>query len=175
MISLPRPLYSNRMDHVLSSMPWANIVKSEELVYELTLLYTKTKGQPPCCPETLKEFHDEIRNQVKMFNMTTPKYNSKEFRLKDDKLIYVQSWHKHVSTTGITDDESERLIREQPSMVKNFEKVPQSLLDELEIDMSGNKVEDVTDTTNNEPAPEANTEQSTEQASEPNKRKRNRK
>ncbi len=119
------------MDHTLASTPWHNIEKSEELVYALSVLYIKTKGVSPCCPETLKQFHEEIRNKPKMFDMTQPKRNSVAFQMKEDKLIYVQSWHKHVSTESITDEEAERLIREIPSSINQFDKVPKELLDEL--------------------------------------------
>lgn len=128
------------MDHTLASTPWHNIEKSEELVYALSVLYIKTKGVSPCCPETLKQFHEEIRNKPKMFDMTQPKRNSVAFQMKEEKLIYVQSWHKHVSTESITDEEAERLIREIPSSINLFDKVPQELLAELGIDTNGDKV-----------------------------------
>lgn len=105
------------------------------------MLYVKTKGEQPCCPETLKQFHDEIRTKTKMFEMRPDEPKTIAFKMKKGKLIYVQSWDRHVSDIGITDEESERLIREIPRMVRNFVKVPQELLDELGIDMEGNAVE----------------------------------
>lgn len=113
---------------------WEKISHSDDLLAELSYSYFKEYGSEPCCPNTLKEFHDKILSEIVLIESNLKFKQSMEtterkFLLKDNIVQYYPAHHCHYTNANLTDEIAIEMLSRSPRMISNFEKYPENYLE----------------------------------------------